>query len=86
MQTKDVRPETFVKQICCDHCGRQAELGDPEFHEFVSVDLKAGYASIFGDGNDVQIDLCQHCLKTLLGPWLRVNDAAASTAGATGSV
>lgn len=76
MQIKDVRPESFVKQIRCDRCDRLAELGEVEFHEAVSIDLEAGYASIFGDGNDVQVDLCQHCLKATLGPWLRVSNEA----------
>lgn len=72
MQIKDVRPESFTKQIRCDRCGRLSEHGDVEFHEAVSIDLKAGYGSVFGDGNEVQIDLCQHCLKLTLGRWLRV--------------
>ena len=75
MKIRDVRPESFVKQIRCDRCGRLSDVSEAEFQEFVSIDLKAGYASIFGDGRDVQIDLCQHCLKTALGAWLRVNDA-----------
>lgn len=58
MQIKDVRPESFVKQVCCNRCGLLAELGEAEFQEFVSIELKAGYTSVFGDGNDVQIDLC----------------------------
>lgn len=72
MQIKDVRPESFTKQIRCDRCGRLADLGDFEFQEFASIDFTAGYGTIFGDGNDVQVDLCQHCLKETLGPWLRV--------------
>jgi hypothetical protein len=83
MQIKDVRPESFVKQIRCDRCGRLAEAGDAEleFQEFVSIDLNAGYASIFGDGNHVQVDLCQHCLKDVLGRWLRVVDPKAKSLG-----
>ena len=61
MQIKDIRPESFTKQIRCDRCGRLLEHGDSEFHEFFSIDVKAGYGSIFGDGNEVQIDLCQYC-------------------------
>ncbi len=80
MRIKDVRPQSFVKQIRCDRCERLSELGETEFEEFVSVDHKAGYASVFGDGNQVQIDLCQHCVKELLGQWLRV--AADEKAGA----
>ena len=74
MQIKDVRPESFTKQIRCDRCGRLAELGDTEFPETACLDLKAGYGSIFGDGNEVQIDLCQYCLKLTLGRWLRIVD------------
>lgn len=83
MQIKDVRPASFVKQIRCDRCDRLAEVGDAEleFQEFVSIDRKAGYASIFGDGNHVQVDLCQHCLKEILGPWLRIDDPSAKTLG-----
>lgn len=76
MQIKDVRPESYTKQIRCDRCGRLAELGEVEFHKFACIDLLAGYGSIFGDGNTVQIDLCQHCLKETLGPWLRVTEPA----------
>ena len=75
MQIKDVRPESFVKQIRCDRCDRLADMSEAEFQEFVSIDLTVGYASIFGDGEDVQIDLCQHCLKSLLGPCLRIASA-----------
>lgn len=81
MQIKDVRPASFVKQIRCDRCDRLAEMGDSEleFQEFVSIDRKAGYASIFGDGNHVQVDVCQHCLKDTLGPWLRIDDPSAKS-------
>lgn len=72
MQIKDIRLESFTKQIRCDRCGRLAEQGDLEFPETTCIDLKAGYGSIFGDGNEVQIDLCQHCLKLTLGRWLRI--------------
>lgn len=74
MRFQDVRPQPFTREICCDRCGRQAALGDPEFEEMLCIELKAGYASVFGDGNDVQVDLCQHCLKSVLGPWLRIGE------------
>ena len=31
--------------------------GDAEFEQMVSIDSGAGYGSVFGDGNDVQVDL-----------------------------
>ena len=37
-----------------------------------SIGLDAGYGSIFGDGNRVEIDLCQTCVQDTLGAWLRV--------------
>ncbi len=77
MKRKDLRPQSYVKQICCDRCGREAEVHDTdcEFVEFTSIEYKAGYGSVFGDGNKVEVDLCQHCVKELLGPWLRVMDS-----------
>lgn len=73
MQIKPVRPELFTKQILCDRCGLLAHKGEVEFSEMTSIHMNEGYGSIFGDGNDVQVDLCQHCLKLTLGQWLRVS-------------
>jgi antitoxin CcdA len=72
MKFKEVRPQPFVSAICCDRCGRRAEEGEFEFCEFTSIEYRAGYVSVFGDQNEVEIDLCQHCLKEVLGQWLRV--------------
>ncbi|MDC8773341.1 hypothetical protein [Roseateles albus] len=74
MKIKDVRPQSFVKQIRCDRCDRLTQDGEVEFHETVSIEVTAGYGSIFGDGKKVQIDLCQHCLYLTLGRWLRIVD------------
>ncbi|MGB7421128.1 MAG: hypothetical protein WA917_04575 [Comamonas sp.] len=76
MQIKDVRLESFTVQIQCDRCDVLAEDGEVDFSEMASIHIKAGYGSIFGDGNDVQVDLCQHCLKLALGQWLRVTNPA----------
>ncbi len=32
------------------------------------------YGSIFGDSNRLKLDLCQHCLKDVLGQWITVCD------------
>jgi hypothetical protein len=72
MKIKDVRPQSYVKQLRCDRCDREAEDGESEFYEFTSIAYRAGYGSILGDENMVEIDLCQQCLKETLGPWLRV--------------
>lgn len=74
MKIKDVRPQSFVKQLRCDRCKRLAQDDESEFFEFTSIDYVAGYGSILGDSNQVEVDLCQHCLKETLGPWLRITD------------
>ena len=80
MKIKDVRPQPFVKQLRCDRCARLAEDGETEFIEFTSIDYRAGYGSVLGDGNQVEVDLCQHCLKETLGPWLRITEPGAREA------
>jgi hypothetical protein len=77
MKINDVRPQSYVKQLRCDRCERVAEDGESEYYEYTSVEYKAGYRSILGDGNLIEIDLCQHCLKETLGPWLRVTEPEA---------
>ena len=77
MKIRDVRPQSFVKQLRCDRCNRVAEDGESEFCEFTSIEYKAGYGSILGDENLIEIDLCQHCLKETLGPWLRISEPEA---------
>lgn len=63
--------ETFVT---CDRCGREMVPNDrdSEHQERISVRFRAGYGSVFGDGSLVALDLCQHCVKEVLGEWLRV--------------
>ena len=60
--------------VCvCDRCGRVIPLNDSvEDRERLSIDFEAGHGSVFGDGNTVHLDLCQHCFKKALGRWLRV--------------
>lgn len=76
MKRKDVRAQSYVKELVCDRCGREALCDDTdgEFHEFVSIESRAGYGSVFGAGNRVEIELCQHCIKDTLGSWIRITD------------
>jgi hypothetical protein len=37
-----------------------------EFQEFLMIDIIAGYGSVWGDSNHIQIDLCQHCAYEIL--------------------
>lgn len=49
---------------------------DGEWHERLVFDNTCGFHSIFGDGNTVSLDLCQHCAREVLGQWLRVTPPA----------
>lgn len=58
----------------CDRCGREMIPNDQDcqHQERIAVRFRAGYGSEFGDGNLVELDLCQHCVKEVLGEWLQV--------------
>lgn len=72
MQLNTIESVSVVHQIRCDRCGKEAQRGEPGFVEMKSIGFDAGYGSIFGDGNRVDIDLCESCLRETLGTWLRV--------------
>jgi len=55
----------------CDRCGKLSNIDDAEFKEFLSIDRVCGYGSVFGDGERIAVDLCQRCVKNILGEWLR---------------
>lgn len=57
----------------CDRCLRRLTREEPgEWQERLSFNLSCGFDSVFGDGNTVSIDLCQHCIQEVLGRWLRI--------------
>jgi hypothetical protein len=74
MKIETMESVSVVDQIKCDRCGKVTARDELDFHAMNSIGFSAGYASIFGDGNRVDIDLCEHCLKDTLGEWLRVRD------------
>lgn len=56
----------------CDRCKKTVEERDIfEYQEFYHIDFTGGYASVFGDMNRVQADLCQQCLKELIDSFAR---------------
>lgn len=61
-----------ISGYVCDRCGLDAKAEEGEAEEFVSIERVCGYGSIFGDGNRISVDICQHCLKDVLGEWLRI--------------
>lgn len=72
-----LKPVTVEKLVCtCDRCGREMEQDsdDFEWQERFILSFRAGYGSIFGDGNFVEGDFCQECIKAVLGKSLRITD------------
>ncbi|WP_431099006.1 hypothetical protein [Polaromonas aquatica] len=72
MQLKGIEAVSVVDQIRCDRCGNEVHSKESGFEQMTSIGFDAGYGSIFGDGNRVEIDLCEPCLRATLGTWLRV--------------
>jgi hypothetical protein len=67
--------------VTCDVCGKvyKTEISGFdddvfEVQEFTHIRLHGGYGSIFGDGDTVECDLCQNCLKDVLGAHLRITE------------
>jgi hypothetical protein len=73
------KPKTVTLQetesIICDVCKREVPVKDfGEIQEFLHINELGGFESIFGDGTVIKCDICQECLKKLLGPYLRLYD------------
>lgn len=68
--------ETFVDKIQCDVCKKEYSYNDDflECQEFLHINIRGGYGSIFGDNLSIKGDICQHCLEKLLGKFLKVSD------------
>ena len=60
----------------CDKCHKKFDTNNTndicEMQEFLHFRNTGGYGSIFGDGAKIELDLCQHCVKEVLGLYLRV--------------
>jgi hypothetical protein len=73
-QTREVEVE-IVEVFICDKCKKEITPQDTwEWDEAYSISFRGGYASVFGDGAEVECDLCQHCLKELIETYCRVKD------------
>lgn len=66
--------------VVCDCC--HAELRDDiDIHEVVHLRLHAGYGSAWGDGNTVELDLCDACGHRTFAPYARVVPSAEALPG-----
>jgi hypothetical protein len=64
--------QVVVTEIVCDRCERAFDADDVfELQEFVHVRIDGGFASIFGDGTQLTCDLCQRCVRAVLGAFLK---------------
>jgi len=60
-----------IEALVCDVC--ETEYDDPmEMQEFLCYKDTAGYSSVFGDMNSLSLDMCQHCVKKILGKYIKV--------------
>ena len=62
--------------IVCDVCKKEFPYTNSEMEtqEFTMIHYRGGYGSIFGDGNEVELHMCQNCLKEKLGEYVRINE------------
>ena len=67
-----VKRETqALESVTCDVCKNAIPLDDIlELQEMVSIEFVGGYGSVFGDGEQVSIDMCQDCFKEILGEFV----------------
>lgn len=68
--------EVMYKDIVewkCDVCGMDLKSADVfESQEAVQIHGVGGYGSIFGDGTEYYVDMCQHCFNKILGEYINI--------------
>jgi antitoxin CcdA len=79
LYTKEVKrtgTDRVAYAVECDRCHKKYDLDANqeyvETQEFVRIKVVGGFGSVFGDGSYVECDLCQHCLKELIGDICRI--------------
>lgn len=68
-------PQTVARitAFTCDRCSKYIPDNDCyEFQEAHHISFVGGYGSVFGDGVKVECDLCQKCMKELIGGISRI--------------
>lgn len=65
-----------VVGFVCNNCQitHREDVDYTEIVEMVHINFVGGYGSVWGDGNTVDITLCQHCCHKLLGSIAEVTD------------
>ena len=64
-----------VLAVICNKCGKRIGSEDwIEWQEAFTYKFVGGYGSVFGDCAEMSIELCQRCMKELLGSYMRQKD------------
>jgi hypothetical protein len=67
--------QDIIRSCICDRCKKEIDATDDfEFQEMQHISFMGGYGSVFGDETMVNCDLCQYCLKELIGSFARIED------------
>jgi len=72
--TRKMVPQESPVAWVCDACGKREEdkgKGLEDAQEWLSWRHRGGYNSVFGDGEELSLDLCQDCVQQLLGGFLK---------------
>ena len=60
------------KGIICDKCGKRITPDDwIDWQEALQIRFTGGFGSVFGDEMSFRCDLCQHCVKDVLGEYIK---------------
>jgi hypothetical protein len=68
-----------ILSVACDICKEHYSFDDPEVDEFEFIRRTGGYSSVFGDEYVVEMDICQYCLKKLIGKYVDEKDLSGTT-------
>jgi len=72
-EVTETKTEKIATSITCDVCKKEYSF-EKDFlqtQEFHCVRFVGGYDSVFGDDIKIECDICQHCLKKLIGEYCR---------------
>lgn len=63
IKTEEIK---IVKEIVvlkiCDWCDKEVTKKDViDWQEFIHINEVGGYGSVFGDGEQIKLDICQDC-------------------------
>ena len=70
---KEIIERTRCVSILCDCCKKEFD-NDMDLQEFLCHYNTGGYGSVFGDGAVMSLEICQDCVKKLLGEFIQFHN------------